>query len=147
MDELRFPLVEDDLDFGERPYHGQGGPIRMRRHGPEELVPWQAAFLEAMDEHGLRASQQVANPGAKPSLDLLREKWSPSLTVPKLLEAIRFLMASPNPDDALRQYLAELTISAAKSGGVDARYADEARRRTAKDAGLSIEEWRQKWKC
>ena len=80
-------------------------------------------------------------------LDLLREKWSPSLTVPKLLEAIRFLMASPNPDDALRQYLAELTISAAKSGGVDARYADEARRRTAKDAGLSIEEWRQKWKC
>ena len=55
--------------------------------------------------------------------------------------------AMPNPDDALRQYLAELTISAAKSGGVDARYADEARRRTAKDAGLSIEEWRQKWKC
>ena len=80
-------------------------------------------------------------------LDLLREKWSPSLTVPKLLEAIRFLMAAPNPDDALRQYLAELTISAAKSGGVDSRYADEARRRTAKDAGLSIEEWRQKWKC
>ena len=67
--------------------------------------------------------------------------------MPKLLEAIRFLMAAPNPDDALRQYLAELTISAAKTGGADGRYADEARRRTAKDAGVSVDGWRQKWKC
>ncbi|HJL01653.1 MAG TPA: GMC family oxidoreductase N-terminal domain-containing protein [Polyangiaceae bacterium LLY-WYZ-15_(1-7)] len=59
-----FRRLEDDLDFGERPYHGQGGPIRMRRHGPEELVPWQAAFLEACAELGFDATEDHNRPGS-----------------------------------------------------------------------------------
>ena len=47
-----FVRIERDLDFGDEPYHGSEGPIPVRRHPPEELVPWQAAFLEACDELG-----------------------------------------------------------------------------------------------
>jgi choline dehydrogenase len=32
------------------PYHGAGGPLQIRRHTREELVPFQAAFLDACGE-------------------------------------------------------------------------------------------------
>lgn len=35
-------------------------------------------------------------------LDLLDEKWSPALTIEKILLSISSLMAEPNPDDPLR---------------------------------------------
>lgn len=47
-----FKRLETDLDFGEHPDHGATGPIRIRRHRPEELAPFQTAFLEACDELG-----------------------------------------------------------------------------------------------
>jgi choline dehydrogenase len=37
--------LENDLDFRNR-WHGQDGPIPIRRHKPEELSAWQAAFVE-----------------------------------------------------------------------------------------------------
>ena len=39
-------------------------------------------------------------------LDILKDSWSPSLSVFKCLESIRALMADPNPDDAMRQWIA-----------------------------------------
>ena len=45
-----------------------------------------------IDEHGLRASQQVANPGAKPSLDLLRETLKDA---PSRVAAITLQQAQP----------------------------------------------------
>jgi choline dehydrogenase len=50
-----FKRLEDDLDV-EDEWHGQGGPIPIRRHRREELVPWQAAFLDSCKEHGLPAT-------------------------------------------------------------------------------------------
>lgn len=41
-----FKRLEDDHDFGE-PWHGKGGPVPIRRARREELVPWQAAFVDA----------------------------------------------------------------------------------------------------
>jgi len=41
-----FKRLEHDLDF-DNEWHGKDGPIPIRRHPPEELVPWQAAFVEA----------------------------------------------------------------------------------------------------
>ena len=46
-----FKRLETDLDF-ENQWHGRVGPIPIRRHPPEELVPWQAAFLEACERLG-----------------------------------------------------------------------------------------------
>lgn len=46
-----FRRLERDLDFHED-YHGHDGPLPIRRHPPSELVPVQAAFLEACAERG-----------------------------------------------------------------------------------------------
>ena len=41
-----FKRLETDLDIDNQ-WHGHSGPIPIRRHAPAELVPWQAAFVEA----------------------------------------------------------------------------------------------------
>ena len=41
-----FKRLETDLDVRNE-WHGTDGPIPLRRHQPDELVPWQAGFLEA----------------------------------------------------------------------------------------------------
>ncbi|MEM6788315.1 MAG: GMC family oxidoreductase N-terminal domain-containing protein [Myxococcota bacterium] len=41
-----FKRLERDLDI-DNEWHGQDGPIPIRRHPADELVPFQAAFLEA----------------------------------------------------------------------------------------------------
>ncbi len=46
-----FKRLETDHDF-DNEWHGRTGPIPIRRHPPSELVPWQAAFLEACEELG-----------------------------------------------------------------------------------------------
>lgn len=49
--EPAFKRLETDLDFDDE-HHGQDGPLPIRRHRPDELVPWQAGFLEACSEVG-----------------------------------------------------------------------------------------------
>lgn len=46
-----FKRLENDLDY-DNEWHSQSGPIPIRRHKADELVPWQAAFLEACGELG-----------------------------------------------------------------------------------------------
>ncbi len=41
-----FKRLENDLDV-QNAWHSQEGPVPLRRQRPEELAPWQAAFLEA----------------------------------------------------------------------------------------------------
>ncbi|MEO7093038.1 MAG: GMC family oxidoreductase N-terminal domain-containing protein, partial [Polyangiales bacterium] len=42
-----FKRLEHDLDFGGAEWHGNSGPIPVRRHPREELVPWQRAFVDS----------------------------------------------------------------------------------------------------
>jgi choline dehydrogenase-like flavoprotein len=56
-----FKLLETDLDF-DNEWHGQSGPIPVRRHPPSELVPWQAAFLEACAELGFPRAADTNDP-------------------------------------------------------------------------------------
>lgn len=46
-----FKRLETDADF-DNEWHGRSGPIPIRRHPKDELVPWQAAFLEGCAELG-----------------------------------------------------------------------------------------------
>jgi choline dehydrogenase len=46
-----FKRLEHDLDI-DNDWHGQDGPIRIRRHRSDELVPMQAAFMQACDRLG-----------------------------------------------------------------------------------------------
>lgn len=56
-----FKRLEHDLDI-DNEWHGQDGPIPIRRHRPEELVPWQAAFLEACRIKGYPSAFDVNDP-------------------------------------------------------------------------------------
>jgi choline dehydrogenase len=47
-----FIRLENDLDFRVAPYHGKTGPLPIRRHTRDELVPFQAAFLDGCKELG-----------------------------------------------------------------------------------------------
>jgi choline dehydrogenase len=44
--------MERDLDYGDAPYHGDAGPITIRRYPPAELLPQHQAFLESARELG-----------------------------------------------------------------------------------------------
>jgi len=80
-------------------------------------------------------------------LDVLQYKWSPALTVPKCLEAIRIMLQNPDTDNSLRQWIAELTLAHQKSNGSDTRYYDKAHECTRRDASLTVMDWKQKWGC
>jgi choline dehydrogenase len=59
-----FRRLERDLDFGAADHHGADGPLPIRRHRPEELAPWQAAFLEACRRLGFPECPDANAPGS-----------------------------------------------------------------------------------
>jgi len=90
------------------------------------------------------------NDSGKICMDILHDSWAPSLSVPKCLEAIRILMKNPDTDNALRQWIADVTIAHFKHVGTDTpdtRYFDKARECTNQNASRTVEEWKQKWGC
>jgi choline dehydrogenase len=56
-----FKRLENDLDVRNE-WHSQDGPVPIRRHPPEELVPWQAAFVEACRGFGWPACADTNDP-------------------------------------------------------------------------------------
>lgn len=56
-----FKKLERDLDF-DNEWHGREGPVPIRRHTPDELVPWQRAFLDACRELGFPESRDTNDP-------------------------------------------------------------------------------------
>jgi choline dehydrogenase len=59
-----FNRLERDLDYGSEPHHGDAGPITVRRWQPDELVPTQAAFIDAVQSFGHPACADVNAPDA-----------------------------------------------------------------------------------
>lgn len=57
-----FKRLEHDQDF-KADYHGDSGPLPVRRHTPGELVPVQAAFMEACRELGWQECADSNEPG------------------------------------------------------------------------------------
>lgn len=56
-----FKKLERDLDF-DNEWHGQDGPIPIRRHPRDELVRWQAAFLDGCEELGFPKCADTNDP-------------------------------------------------------------------------------------
>lgn len=59
-----FKRLETDLDIKNQ-WHGQDGPMPLRRHTPEELTPWHASFLEACDRVGHPRTNDHNDPDAE----------------------------------------------------------------------------------
>ena len=59
-----FCRLERDLDFGTEPYHGDAGPITVRRYPHEELTELQQAFLATAEELGFPECPDQNDPSA-----------------------------------------------------------------------------------
>jgi choline dehydrogenase len=59
-----FARLERDLDFGDRPWHGDAGPLPIRRYQPGELTDVAAAGLAALEAAGLPLVEDHNAPGA-----------------------------------------------------------------------------------
>ncbi|MEM7324283.1 MAG: GMC family oxidoreductase N-terminal domain-containing protein [Actinomycetota bacterium] len=59
-----FNRLERDLDHGDQPHHGDAGPITVRRWQHDELVPTQAAFIDAARSLGHPPCEDVNAPDA-----------------------------------------------------------------------------------
>ena len=57
-----FNRLERDLDFGHLSYHGDAGPISIRRYPREERVPQQEAFLDAAEQLGYPLCEDQNDP-------------------------------------------------------------------------------------
>jgi len=57
-----FCRLERDLDFGHEPYHGDAGPISIRRYPTAELLPQHQAFLDTAERLGYPACADANEP-------------------------------------------------------------------------------------
>ena len=57
-----FNRLERDLDYGHMPYHGDAGPISIRRYPEAELEPLQHAFLATSAQLGYPECQDANDP-------------------------------------------------------------------------------------
>lgn len=59
-----FNRLERDLDYGHEPYHGDAGPIPIRRYPPGELLIQHAAFLETARQMGYPSCPDANDPAS-----------------------------------------------------------------------------------
>ncbi len=59
-----FRALERDLDFGDRPWHGDRGPVPIRRYPPEEQSVAARTFLDAAERAGHARVADHNEPGA-----------------------------------------------------------------------------------
>lgn len=59
-----FRRLERDLDFGAEPYHGDAGPIAIRRYPGNELLPQHQAFLATAEQLGYPACPDANDPNS-----------------------------------------------------------------------------------
>lgn len=76
-----YKRLERDLDFGDRDYHGDAGPITIRRYPPSEMGVQHLAFLEAAQELGYPDCPDANDPdgwgaGPQPMNKLVRVRVS-----------------------------------------------------------------------
>lgn len=70
-----FQRMEDDKDFGGDEYHGQGGPLPIRRWRESEVEPGQLAFVEACVNLGFPEVKDHNHPEASGVGPIPSSRW------------------------------------------------------------------------
>lgn len=123
-----FCRLERDLDFGAADYHGDAGPITIRRYPPEELLPQHQAFLETARDLGYPDCPDGNDPlgwgaGPQPMNKLGRVRVS---------TAVGYLAPArirPNLDIRANTLVTRLLVNGARCNGVEVENPDGSRER------------------
>ncbi|CAG9463986.1 unnamed protein product [Pedinophyceae sp. YPF-701] len=96
------PAVPDDLFHWQASIMGPpdspyaGGVFMVRIHFPPDypFKPPKVAFVTKVYHPNINSNGSIC-------LDILKDQWSPALTISKVLLSICSLLTDPNPDDPL----------------------------------------------
>lgn len=123
-----FKRLERDLDFGDAEYHGDAGPITIRRYPPDELLVQHQAFLESARDLGYPACPDANDPlswGAGPTplnkLGRLRVSCAAGYLAPARIR--------PNLDVRPNTLVCRLLCERGRCIGVEVENADGRRER------------------
>jgi len=89
--------------MGPRDSPYQGGVFWLKIHFPKDypFKPPKVMFLTKIYHQNISSSGAIC-------IDILKDNWSPALTISKVLLCICSLLDDPNPDDPLVPDIAEL---------------------------------------
>lgn len=102
--------------MGPRDSPYQGGVFWLKIHFPKDypFKPPKVMFLTKIYHPNISSSGAIC-------IDILKDNWSPALTISKVLLCICSLLDDPNPDDPLVPDIAELFKSDREAYNVKAR--------------------------
>jgi ubiquitin-conjugating enzyme E2 D/E len=86
------------------PYEGGAFEISIDFPPNYPFKPPKIMFMKPMYHPNIGAQGNIC-------LDILKDKWSPALTVPKILMSIISLLNEPNPEDPLNSEVAEVYLA------------------------------------
>ncbi len=119
-----FIRLETDADF-DTPYHGKTGPLPIRRHTRDELVPYQAAFLDACAERGYPSCPDHNDPTATGYGPHPMNKQG-TLRISTAIAYLGPARDRPNVRILADTTLRRVTIADGEATGVEVRTADGA---------------------
>ena len=112
------PVIKKDVHYHEKDYYNWNATIT----GPQES-PYENGIFNLtisfppnypFKAPSIKFKTPIYHPNISKSgeicLDILKEQWSPALSISKVLLSICSLLTDPNPDDPLRPSVAELYI-------------------------------------